>query len=207
MDFTTTPHRHGDTVLREPAYAATWDEIQDVLRGITDTDLIQTFSAHYQGKNKSLSTTINDLIYERMVDRGWTPEAKIFGDPTFNRPKETRWRLDFAKGEVSVEVAFNHGEATAWNLLKPTLASEMNHVKKEIQTRAGVVIFATEGLKKAGGFDGAIDTSEQAERYLKALHSMITVPMVLIGLEAPKTFKIQHYKVTPKKKLGRIVML
>ena len=29
-----------------------------------------------------------------------------------------RWRLDFAKESISLEVAFNHGEAIAWNLLK-----------------------------------------------------------------------------------------
>ena len=45
--------------------------------------------------------------------------------------KEKAWRLDFAKGTISVEVAFNHGEATAWNFMKPTLASEVNHVEKE----------------------------------------------------------------------------
>jgi hypothetical protein len=42
-------------------------------------------------------------------------------DPNYN---DTRvWRLDFARESMSVEVSFNHGEALAWNLLKPVLAS------------------------------------------------------------------------------------
>jgi len=47
-----------------------------------------------------------------------------------------------------VEVAFNHGEATAWNLIKPVLASELNHVEKVIPTQAGVFITCTEALAK-----------------------------------------------------------
>jgi hypothetical protein len=35
------------------------------------------------------------------------------------------------------------------------LASELNHVEKAIQTRAGILICATYEMKSAGGFDGA----------------------------------------------------
>ena len=40
--------------------------------------------------------------------------GKIFKSGSYKHP----WRLDFTKGKFSVEVAFNHGEATAWNLMK-----------------------------------------------------------------------------------------
>ena len=39
--------------------------------------------------------------------------------------------------------------------MKPVLASELNHVQKEIQTRMGVIIVATENMKMKGGFDNA----------------------------------------------------
>ena len=42
---------------------------------------------------------------------------------------------------------FNHG-ATAWNLMKPVIASEINHVEQEFQTEIGIVIVASLNLKK-----------------------------------------------------------
>jgi hypothetical protein len=99
-----------------------------------------------------------------------------------------------------VEVSYNHGEALAWNLLKPVLASELNHVNKAIQTKLGVVILATEELKDAGGFDGAVGTYEKAIQYLLPLQSQLTVPLVLIGLNAPKTFWVEHVMVDDKKR-------
>ena len=100
--------------------------------------------------------------------------------------------MDFAKNNISVEVAFNHGEAIAWNLLKPVLASELNHVQKDAQTRLGVVIMASEDMKRLGGFDSAVGTFEKAVRYLKPLQNQLTCPMVLIGLSAPESFEVKH---------------
>jgi len=103
-----------------------------------------------------------------------------------------RFRLDFAKEAVSIEVAFNHGEAAAWNLLKPVLASELNHVRKAIQTQAGIIITATEGMKSAGGFDSAVGTYEKYVEYLRPLNDILSVPLAIIGLEAPRGFKVVH---------------
>jgi len=112
--------------------------------------------------------------------------------------------LDFAKDNaISIEVAFNHGEAIAWNLLKPVLASELNHVKKALQTKVGVIIVATDDMKEAGGFDSAVGSYEKVIRYLKPFNNFLTVPMVIIGLKKPKTFKIIQFK-KDNKKIGRI---
>ena len=99
-----------------------------------------------------------------------------------------------------MEVSYNHGEALAWNLLKPVLASELNHVTKAIQTELGVLILATQNLKEAGGFDGAIGTYEKAIRYLKPLQSQLTVPLLLIGLEAPESFWVEVIQVGANKR-------
>ena len=63
--------------------------------------------------------------------------------------------------DISIEVAFNHSTVIAWNLIKPALASELNHVQKAIQTKIGVIITATNDMKVAGGFDSAIGTYEK----------------------------------------------
>ena len=139
--------------------------------------------------NKSISRAINRLIKDGLERKNWISESAIFNDPNY---QQTKWRLDFAKKLFSVEVAFNHGEATAWNLLKPVLASELNHVSKDAQTQIGVVIMANQGMKDAGGFDSAVGTYEKAIRYLAPLQNQLTVPMILIGLKAPETFNVVH---------------
>ncbi len=130
------------------------------------------------------------MLRERLDPEMWAQESAIFNDPEYNQKRETRWRLDFASETMAVEVAFNHGEAIAWNLLKPVLSAELNHVEKAVQTKAGVIITATEAMKTAGNFDSAVGTYEKFLRYLAPMMNILTVPMVIIGLDAPKTFSL-----------------
>ena len=188
MKFQTHSHRFGLAISQEEEFIAEWNELQDVLSSISDEDIMQAHS-DFTPNNKSISRAINRLIKDRLEDKNWISESAIFNDPNY---QQTRWRLDFAKKLFSVEVAFNHGEATAWNLMKPVLASELNHVSKDAQTQIGVVIMADQSMKEAGGYDGAVGTYEHAIRYLAPLQNQLTVPMILIGLKAPETFKVIH---------------
>ena len=188
MKFLTKSHRFGETIAEEPEFHHDWKELLGVIESISDADIVSEHSANTP-KRKSISMAINNLLKSRLVEKGWNPESAIFNDANY---LQTRWRLDFSKNKISVEVAFNHGEAIAWNLMKPVLASELNHVEKEAQTRLGVVIMATEEMKRAGGFDGAVGTFEKAERYLKPLQNQLSCPMVLIGLNAPEAFIVEH---------------
>ena len=76
------------------------------------------------------------MIRIDLVEKGWTKESKIFNEiPYTTRQAGMKYfRLDFSKEQnnkgFAIEVSFNHREALAWNLLKPTLSSELNHVKK-----------------------------------------------------------------------------
>ncbi|MDA7743319.1 hypothetical protein N8891_03710 [Flavobacteriales bacterium] len=180
-------------------------ELLDVIRGISDESLIETLSdqrerwkIHQLEKKKavitkkvrpkSLSVAINELLKVRLVASGWKAESPIFRDPVYS--SGSRWYLDFAKEEISVEVAFNHAEATAHNLIKPVLASELNHVDKAIQTRLGVIVTCMESLREAGNFDGAVGTFESFQTYLKPYQNILIAPLIIIGLEAPASFKI-----------------
>lgn len=186
--------RHAAVILREPEFLHESEELLGILRAITDQEVIEQHET-YRGAQKSLSRAINDTLKRYLTDHGWAAESPIFQDTQYTGDK---WRLDFAKGLISVEVAFNHGEATAWNLLKPVLASELNHVKKAIQTQAGVIITCTEALKAEGGFDSAVGTYEKFIDYLKPLGAVLTVPILLIGLEPFDSFRIQHRKLGSK---------
>ena len=196
MDFRCHSHRFGLELLNQ-VYPVIEKEIFDVIGSISDEDIIQ-FHEENKGTGKSISKTLNSLLKAGVEDSGWEAESPIFQDPEYTDATEKRWRLDFAKIPVSMEVAFNHGEAMAWNLLKPVLASELNHVEKAIQTEIGVLILATQAMKNAGGFDSAVGTYEKALRYLKPLQSQISVPLVLIGLNAPATFRVDVTKLNGK---------
>jgi hypothetical protein len=188
MEFTAYSHRFGLAIANEKEFISEWNELQEVLGSISDDAIIKAH-AEFTPNNKSISRVINMLIKKGLEAKNWASESAIFNDPNY---QQTKWRLDFAKNLFSVEVAFNHGEATAWNLLKPVLASELNHVSKDAQTQIGIIIMASQDMKEAGGFDSAVGTYEKAIRYLAPLQNQLTVPMILIGLEAPKTFKVVH---------------
>jgi len=195
MEYKLHSFRHGKIILEnEPTYLKVWGELLKAIESIDDEDIIN----HHQDNPriaKSISESINNLLKDRLVSLGWNEESHIFQD---NEYSGNRWRLDFAKESISVEVAFNHGEAIAWNLLKPVLAGELNHVKKEIDTEIGVIICATKELKDNGGFDGAVGEYEKFLTYLDPLRDVLSVPIVIIGLEAPKTFKIKVEKIDGK---------
>jgi hypothetical protein len=195
VEYKITSHRHAIAVLEsQPEYAKIWAEIQQALDGISDEDIIQLHEEKFSNQ-KSISTALNVLIKERMEGLGWDSESPIFSSDELNFNESGRksgvWRLDFAKESISVEVSFNHGEAIAWNLIKPVIASEVNHVKKAINTKVGVIICATQAMKESCGFDGAVGQYEKVLQYMTPLRNMLSIPIVIIGLKAPKTFDVE----------------
>ncbi len=201
-------HRHAEAVMRsEQASARKLDEVLQVIRGISDSDLRTSFETKAKRKtaagkkvDKSLAAVINELLRNRLSPKGWKTESPIFkgaeygdllkkGGVAGKNPKNP-WRLDFANGSYSIEVAFNHGEAIPWNLLKPVIAGELNHVKKAIQSEFGIVVCATSDLKSKGNFDSAVGEYEKFLKYLKPLRNFLTIPILIVGLEAPKSFRI-----------------
>lgn len=208
MKYTYKSFRHASVILNEPEFIEEFSEIISTIESITDEDLIEKHLSYGQvsveGVPKSLSKAINDILKEKLVKKGWTAESRIFQNPNYTGDT---WRLDFAKEDISIEVGFNHASVIAWNLTKPVLASELNHVQKAIQTKIGVLIVATENLKREGGFDGAIGTYEKYLEYLPPLNNVLTIPLLIIGLEAPESFYIEHFQYAPRKKIGKIVRI
>ena len=191
MEYVTESFRHGETILEQtPEYNKTWSELKGIINNISDNEIIQKHES-IDRNPMSLSEAINLILKEQFIRKGWNEESHIFQETPYVGNRTKRWRLDFAKESISVEVAFNHGEAIAWNLLKPVLAGELNHVKKEVDTEIGVIICATQELKESGGFDGSIGEFEKFLTYLKPLRNILTIPTVIVGLKAPRTFNIR----------------
>ena len=203
MKYRIYGHRHADTLFQVlPEYLDLWDEIQLALDSITDEMIIDEFESEAR-EAKSISQAINRLVKEQLVKLGWNAESYIFADDEYGKNAKGTWRLDFAKGELSVEVAFNHRSDISWNLIKPTLASELNHVQKALQTSAGVIITATQEMKAAGGFDSACGTYDDYVQYLKPLGTILPAPLLIVGLEAPETFRID-VQSKGSRKVGRV---
>lgn len=229
-------HRFAHTLVQHvPELSELWTDLLSTIEGISDDDIVKAFTAPNEtvsdyrfwtdgravGTELSLSVSINNLLKQRLEKLGWDAESGIFQEPSYSKKSETRWRLDFSKtipladedtGEVlgetgiAVEVAFNHGEAIAWNLLKPVMAAELNHVSKELHLGEGigVVICASAELKKAGAFDSSVGEYEKFLRYLRPMRNQLTVPMMIIGLGAPDSFTIQKKSVKKEReKWGR----
>lgn len=139
------------------------------------------------------------MINEKLTKKKhWHSQVPIFNESEY-RPSSTNdknpWTIDFASPEIAIEVAFNHGSAVAWNLIKLVLASELNHVEKAINTSAGIIICATDDFKRTGGFDGAIGSYEKYLQHLKPMQNQLTVPIMIIGLESLDNYSIHNKKI------------
>jgi hypothetical protein len=208
MNYKLHSFRNAEVILGQPEFVDQYREILQVIDSITEGDLITTHNSHglvdIERTPKSISVSINKLLKERFSGLGWLSESAIFQDSNY---MGDTWRLDFAKRDISIEVGFNHSSVIAWNLIKPVLASELNHVVKAIQTQIGVIITATEELQIKGGFDPAIGVYEKYLDYLKPLRNVLTSPLLIIGLEAPNTFEIDVVQHAPRKKIGVVRMI
>lgn len=198
MDFREYSHRHADAIIaNDPALRERYEQFTNAIRSITDVELINDFlakKAEYASRGtsfKSMTPSINSILKERMLKiPGWKAEVDIFNDTT-GEIGNTEWRLDFAcDNAFCVEVAFNHGEAIAWNLLKPVLSCELNHVEKAVQGQLGIYVCATDNMKIAANIDSASGSFEKVLRYLPPMMNQLTIPMMIIGLEPFETFKI-----------------
>ena len=191
MKHTLYYHRHADQIVKSDSkFKNDYNELIAVIDSISDNDLIEAFNIRKTERPniKSLSEPINYLLKNRLTSKDWISESPIFYDKVYRTNK--KWRLDFVKNNIALEVAFNHGEAIAHNIMKPVLSSELNHVEKDIQTGMGVIICATDDLKKTGNFDGAVGSFEKFIEYLKPYQNLLPTSIVLIGLNSPSSFYI-----------------
>ncbi len=207
MRYQLYSYRNALTILEnEDEFKGSWKAIKQTLDNITDERIIKCFNDNYASSNKSLSTSLNLLLKDDFSNLGWSTQSAIFLDPEYQSKRTNYWRLDMSKDNISLEVAFDHASVIAWSLLKPVLASEPNHVTKAIQTKLGVIICATESLKKTGNFDAAIGTYERFLSHLRPLRNQLSVPLLIIGLESPETFVVSQKLVSGKNR-GDITML
>jgi hypothetical protein len=222
LTVTESDHNHGlDVASSNREISTLWLELKGSIESIAESEIIERFERSKRNA-KSISEVLNQIIDEKLVGIGWKGQSKIFKGDEYENSKT--WTLDFSKtlhsstGKstgIAVEVAFNHGEAIAWNLVKPALAAQKNHVSKEVDIGVGIGVYicATKEMKELGGFDGAVGEYEKVLRYLEPLSLLIQSPFIIVGIQAPKTFYIERYpKDYVEKKLrgrstGRLITI
>ena len=201
MKFKIYSHRFAENIVKDDlGFKDDYEELINVIEHIKDFDLEDRFKLEKQKRpnTKSLSTAINGLIRERLESCGWNSESAIFKEAEYIKGNTSYWRLDFAKNDICIEVAFNHREAVPHNMLKAVLSTEGNDMlEKEYISQIGVIITATKELKKTGNFDSAAGTFDDFVELLKPYSFFIRCPMIVIGLEGLETFYIDKKTKMP----------
>lgn len=174
---------------------------------------------------------LNNIIKERLLSLNWEDqifvlditdsELKSLG-PDFDAPEDesssstskkkkkpekkkvSYWTMDFKKGNIGVEVSFNNAGVLAQNLLRLSVMSESYLKPKDKKIRLGVLITATESLKKWSNMDDTVLTYETVKRVFPLINFNIPTPIVLIGLnnstQGEKWIETEifgHQKLTP----------
>ncbi|WP_237222119.1 hypothetical protein [Rothia nasimurium] len=218
MKYELYSHRYGLEIIRGDKEAKkVFEKLEKIIQNINEDEILDKFIKRIRDdkkNDKSISIILNETLRNKLLENGWEKEVYIFKDKNYSDvekgSKNKAWRLDFAyPGLFSLEVAFNHSSAALVNLMKPVLASEINHVQKALdgdkRTKFGIVITAKSTLQANGGFDGAIGTYEKYIKQLKPHMNFLITPTVIIGLEGLENYLVEKIKNTKSRNTSTIV--
>jgi hypothetical protein len=163
-----------------------WQDFRDAFESISRDDILakhRSISAKRTIAPAGAQTAVNAVIKEQLTNGlGWAHRPYLFQYQ--ERNDQGKWRLDFIKEGIGVDVSFNHVEAMAWTLMRMSVAMKSRDVKPSSRLEAGVAVFPTRAFKAWGKMDGAVGVYEQAILWLKIIEPLIEVPpVVLIGID------------------------
>ena len=99
MEFVTESHRFGREMARLPEYRIEFEEVENIIRSISDEEIIEMHNSRY-AKQKSISMALNQIFRDKFTESGWIKEARIFQlDEKHPEYDNKCWRLDFAKND------------------------------------------------------------------------------------------------------------
>jgi hypothetical protein len=173
--------RHGREILER---RSAWMEVFDVISGVEADDVLAaqgSFAERGRRVPAGGQSALNKVFRDRLIPLGWMPEPRLF--PRAERDLR-KWKMDFIKDEVGVEVSFNHAEAIPWTFTRLNIAGESDRVLTESRIDVGIAVFATESLKSWSKMDSAVGTFEIAEAWLKMMKPIMPIPILVVGLDA-----------------------
>jgi hypothetical protein len=181
VEFSTHDFRHAREILEN---RDSWSELELAARSITRDDILHVHGA-FEGEGKRSpaggQTAINRLFRDRLAPSGWIEEPRLF---PANEEALRKWKMDFIKARIGVEVSFNHAEAVPWTFTRLNIAGESDKVLSEHRIDVGVAFFATETLKRWARMDSAVGTFELAKAWLEMMRPIMPIPILVVGLSA-----------------------
>jgi len=149
-------------------------DILEVQRELADARRIKGQRAHAGGQ-----TAINELIDRRIgMLGGWTRQPHLFRGAELEK-----WKMDFLKDRIGVEVSFNHAEAIPWQFTRLNIAGESTRVRDEHRIDVGIVVCASPRLKQWARMDSAVGSFDQFSAWLREMRPILPTPLLLMGLD------------------------
>ena len=180
MKYQFYAHRYADIILNSDYDLK--KELDSILETISYENVLNSFNTEnlkrtesgkkpMQGKQKIL----NEHFRKGFISKGWEEEKKVFGGEGGND-----LRIDFWKRSVGVDVAFNHRSFIGGDLLRFQAAAEVANIMK-----LGIYICAKKAfLKELSPKDfNSLVNFERTQWYLESFFPVLTVPILLVGIE------------------------
>ena len=138
MDYTYKEHKDAYHLLTT-RYSQQFAEVINVINKTSDEDIKKVFTERRniaeranQKKDKSLSDTINQIFKNSFKNYGWIDEPNIFNASGY---RKKNWRLDFAKKDISIEVATFRKDMQYNDGRHPEEVVYTKHVEEDIERR------------------------------------------------------------------------
>lgn len=176
MEYVAEDFRHAAALLRDhPA----WLDIRAAIEAIDRKAVIakQDDLAAAGRAPRGGQRAVNALFEDLLPEPSWEHQPRLF-----DAPELRKWKMDFLKARVGVEVSFNHAEAIPWQFTRLNIAGESERVIEGSRIDVGVVITATESLKAWSKMDSAVGTFDAFKAWLREMKPILPVPLLLVGL-------------------------
>lgn len=183
-------HCNVRSVLGRPDIEPYWSELHRAINGIHWDELIDLHN-HEHNHRMSMSTAISERLDNELRAIGAAPDAPIFSKKLVHT-RDDRYKIWKKLGPIAIDYAFGHPDGLRWKLNRLATAVIPNKHSMQNPCQVGVLIVATESLRKAAKFDAKANW-ETAVEDLDIMSSQLQAPIMIMGLKNPGTFTMIDY--------------
>ncbi len=138
-----------------------------------------------------MSTAISERLDYELRAIGAASDAPIFSRKLVNT-REDRYKIWKKFGPIAIDYAFGHPDGLRWKLNRLAASIIPNKHSMENPCQVGVLIVATESLRKAAKFDAKANW-ETAIEDIDIMNSQLQAPLLIMGLNNPETFTMVDF--------------